>query len=81
VSEALDYFAAKVRRMEPLTWSGTCMVTVTRALRDLPSADARLILCRDLARFIQRQADEIDRGLRRRQNHGVSKASRPQLLK
>ena len=59
-----------------MTWAGHCMVTVSAALRDLPTAEARLGLLRDIEHFCSRKADEIDRGLRRRRNPAPSKASR-----
>lgn len=66
-----EFFEAKVRRIWPMTWCGTCLITVSRALHELPSADARLTLIGDLQHYLERQRSEIERRRRGRAKHKI----------
>jgi hypothetical protein len=76
-SEALDQVCAGIKRPTGMTWAGACLFTLHKALKELPSIDARLTLLNDCRDYIERREREIERGLRRRQgNDAPSKASR-----
>jgi hypothetical protein len=43
-----------IDKIDNVTWYGHCVIHVVAALNDLPD-QAKLVFCRDLAKFIKRQ--------------------------
>jgi hypothetical protein len=48
-----------IEKLDNVTWYGHCVIHVLAALNDLPD-EAKLMLCRDLERFIRRQHKALE---------------------
>jgi hypothetical protein len=48
----------KIERLDGCTWFGTCVITITTALREL-ATPGRLILLRDLQAYLRRQETKL----------------------
>ena len=53
--------AGDIQKLDNVTWFGHCVIHLASALRDLPTADAKLLLIQNLMEYMDRQK----RGIRR----------------